>query len=155
MRTVSWDYAGGYIGAGNLDVISLTPDLNSMTIEIVYLRGSSNGISVRMDISIECINCRYFDILRDEDHIEGPGLILDAYLFDESDLISNYNTHQLHTKMASPATENVVYHHLQLIGEIDLNVLCETVIIRVSPMRPERLYDTKEAAITASDRLAR
>lgn len=142
MRTVSWNYASGYIGAGNIDVISINNKLNMISINIVYLRSFEHGRSVQMDIIIECLNCRYFEFLRDEEHVIGPASLLDAYLHDESDLISAYSSHELHTKTDSQVTEDTKYHHLQLIGEIDINILCETVIVKASPMRPEQYYDT-------------
>jgi hypothetical protein len=137
MNVVTWNDISKYVAAGNLDKIFVSDDFDSIRIEIIYAGLSRDGVTSTANISLECIDCCYFDIRRRNDHEPGPGIILDAYLHTESDLITALHNSQLEGRAGSlclESGEKQVYH-LEIIGEVSLNALCESVVIKASPLK--------------------
>ncbi len=136
MLEVEWDEIAEYVGAGNVDRLTLSEDLDAVLIDIVYL-GSSHGTLTQVNISLECSNCCYLDVKRRDDHEPGTGIILDAYLHKESGLISALHAHRLDAKAGCPVLEAAAkpVYHLELVGEVSVNVLCERLIARRGPFQ--------------------
>lgn len=133
---MDWESISEYVAAGNLIQVAISDGMDSVEIDILYSGVSQDGVTSTANISLQCLNCGYFDMRRREDHEPGSGMILEAYLHTESQLISALHSHQLDSiagclKLEADANRVL---HLEIIGEITVNMLCEDLTIKSSPM---------------------
>jgi len=134
MVMVTWNDISEYVASGNLDSVSINEDMDSATVNVVYMGGRSNEPVKERHIVLNCSGLCYFDLRRSRDHEPGPAMILEAYLRIESELITALRTHKLDSKADCLCLENEpIVYHLELIGEASLNVLCNMVTIESGP----------------------
>lgn len=126
-----WDKVAKYVEAGNLLKVMFSDDFSSICLSIIY------GDELEKDICIEitCTECAYFDWKRRDDHEKGSSIILEAYLHKASTLIESLQNHKLESKAGCLFLENKLddtnIFHLEIIGEITLNIICSKVSFEV------------------------
>lgn len=140
MNVITWNDISEYVAAGNLDTVTIGENLDSITLNVVYI-GVSNGVQSNAEISLECLNCCYFDFRRGDDHEPGSGLILEAYLRTESGLITALHNHQLDSTAGCLCLEagGMSVYHLEIVGEISLNILCGDIVVKATPHNTGRV----------------
>jgi len=122
-REVAWESAEDSVAAGGLCDIKIEDDFRTALIEVVY-----NDVYFRLD----CIECSYLT-LRNRSFDFGCAVILEAYIHTASPLIDQLRTHQLESKAGSLALEDrlnrpyLTVHHLEIVGEVSLDILCERI----------------------------
>ena len=122
---LDWQSISDYFAAGNITAINHSEDLTAVNIDVVYYSGS-----LLVTIVSTCIDCYYADFRRRADHESGTGIILEAYLHTQSPLIDGLITHKLEGKAGSLLSSSAIskIHHLEIIGEISVNVLCREIV---------------------------
>lgn len=133
MQPVSWDDIAEYVAAGGLTLVEMAEDFTTLHVQIHYLGISDKG-TTEAEFLITCQGCCYTDIRRVNHHEPGAGNILEAYLHTSSPLIADLMAHKLDSRAGClaheyPSNGNVSIRHLEIIGEVTLNVLCEDVRI--------------------------
>jgi len=132
MKPVYWADVAEYVAAGNLNRVSINEDFNAISLEVIYLGNESHGGNMRTaTVILDCIDCCYFDLRKRNDHEPGSGIILEAYLQTESSMVDALRDHRLESTAGCLSLEHSSesVYHLEIIGEISLNVLCKNVSI--------------------------
>lgn len=125
MIQYSWDEISEYFANGNVDGLNISTDLTSIQIEVVYYNGS-----LWITMNATCSGCCYFDFRRVAYHEPGSGIVLEAYVHSESPLIEALFAHKLEGKagtlyLEADKTDGIT--HLEIVGEITINVICQKV----------------------------
>lgn len=132
MPNVNWEEVAEYVSAGNLASIKID-DFTTVLLEVVYINGNSNE---QVQVSIACFDCSYVDLRRRADHEPGAGMILEADLHIASPLIEALFAHKLESKAGCLLLENnrneITVKHLEIIGEISVNILCKDMSYKLS-----------------------
>jgi hypothetical protein len=126
VTVVAWSEIAKYVAAGNVSKVDIGTNFDVVSIEIVYSSIPRDGREDYAEICLECVNCGYLDLRRRNDHEPGSGIVLEAYLRTESALVDDLRSHKLDgvSGCLEHETAKPVFH-LEIIGEISLNILCE------------------------------
>ncbi len=132
-KSVSWEEVSEYIASGNIAEIAFNENLTTVSLQLIYGTVRAQKV-VEATFTLLCVNCAYIEIRRSEHHAEGSSVILEAYLHERSTLIEDLLAHKLAGKSGSLFLENTCEYlgikHLEIIGEISLNILCTEVQIK-------------------------
>ena len=105
-------------------------DLCSLHLEIGYSNYLDGKIREAY-FKIACLNIAYVSLSRLSHHTPGSGAIYEAYLHDSSDLLEKFLSNKLESKAGSLIFEaDTPPHslkHLDIVGEITVNIICEEV----------------------------
>ena len=132
--SVSWEEAAYDVSAGDVIDIDTDDDLDAVAVSLIA--GTQEGeVYYRLD----CRNYRYLCVRRRDDHEPGSGNILDAYLHTDSVLLSDFARHKLDALSGSIQTDNTIqWKHLEVIGEVSIDIICAEVSITKSYSWPIR-----------------
>lgn len=129
---VDWSVAETFIAAGNVGSVHLNEDMTDAKLEVYYI-GDANQKSIEHKFHISCSNCAYLLIRRYCGHENGAGSILEAYLLENSPLIDDLLSNRLESKtgtLSLPSDSfNSTIKHLQIIGELSVDILCAEVTV--------------------------
>lgn len=127
MHRISWPEIAEYVAAGNIVGLKIEDNFSTVHLEVIY-----GNADCERHIHIVCFGCSYMDLRRTEEHEPGSGVVLEAYLHTDSPLIQALFAHTLQGKAGLLFLEHTEHKdavkHLEIIGEISLNILCENVI---------------------------
>lgn len=103
-----------------------------MHADIAYVVSNRNGDTPReIGIRIDFHKCCYFDFKRISNHEPGSGIIYEAYLKENSQLIESLKSHKLDGDAGDlyPQTNSQQpILHFEIAGEISLNIICQEII---------------------------
>ncbi len=132
LTLVSWPTVADFIAAGNITQIEFEDNLATVNLEISYLNIKEQQ-AVEAYFKIICTNCAYIVFRRLYHHSEGSGTIYEAYLNDQSALIDSFYSNSLEGKAGTLSLQcqgnSSSVKHLEIIGEVSLEIICEGVSI--------------------------
>lgn len=130
LQPISWHTAADFVGAGSIVGIAIEDDLATIQLDVAYANIQERQ-GVEATFQIVCLNCSYITISRLYHHEPGSGAIYEAYLHDKSSLIEDLFANRLEGKSGALHLQsrfpNRPIKHLEIIGEVNVNVLCEEV----------------------------
>jgi len=126
MELVSWHEVAEYIAAGNVINVTMSDNLDKVTLVIIYGCVSDKSV-VESEIRIICSLYSYLDIRRTDSHENGAGVILEASLHTASPLIERLREHILDAPSGCLYGEQEPIYHLEIIGEVNINILCSKI----------------------------
>jgi hypothetical protein len=133
MQNASWEEVAEYVAAGSLGSVKIEDDFTNVQLEILYAHG---GSLEQFRVIIHCLGFCYVDLRRRDDHEPGAGMILEAYLHKASPLIDALFAHKLESKagclLLEGRRDKAAVKHLEIIGELSVNILCEKVSFTIS-----------------------
>ena len=132
VNPIAWNDISDCISAGSITEISVDYDLSCVRLGVIYGR-HEGGRVLEVAIQVDCRNCGYIDVRRVY-HYDAGGApaILEAYLRTDSPLIAALHKHKLDGIAGCLFLEvdpRAPIHHLEIVGEVSINVLCENVVI--------------------------
>lgn len=139
--SVSWHEAAYYIEASSIVDIKFGSDLCTVSLNLIY--GSVRGAEIcETSFCLNCMNFAYLNVSRLDHHSPGSGAIYEAYLHESSPLIDAFLSNRLEGKAGSLVlqSDGLTRHvkHLEIIGEINVNVIFAEIRITTSiPFPPQ------------------
>ena len=139
-REVPWEAVAEYIEAGSIIGIDIRDDLATVLIDIGYMKQRKQGL-YEASFRISCLNFSYLNISRLEHHTPGSGIIYETYLRQQSQLIEDVRTNRLDGKAGALVYQseslNRAINHLEIVGEVNVNIICEEVRVTTNQFPPE------------------
>ena len=125
MKEVPWSAVEEYVAnAGAVD-LRFCRDYQDVVLELLYGNGTTQEDA---DMVLRCVDCCYVEVRRVGGQEPGDSNVLEAYLRQESPLITALWEHRLDSRMGCLALEydkklRGSVQHLEIIGALTINLL--------------------------------